>query len=130
MNIEKIINHWINTSDDDFDTMMVLFNSKKYNWALFLGHISVEKLLKAYYVRKNESHAPPIHNLLRIAQKSGIDIPEKYADWLDTITFFNINTRYDDYKKEFYDLCTKEFTENWIEKIKEIRKWIKEKLKT
>ncbi len=125
---QKIINHWLNTSDEDFETMHFLFQSKKYNWALFIGHISVEKLLKAYYVKKKGKHAPPIHNLLRIAEKGGLEINEEYADWLDTVTLFNINARYDDYKREFYNQCTKEFTDIWIERIKELRIWIKRQL--
>ncbi len=128
INIEKIVNHWIKTSDEDFDTMNFLFQSKKYNWALFLGHISTEKLLKAYFVKIKNKHSPPIHNLLRIAEKSGIELNENYADWLDAISLFNINARYDDYKREFYNQCTKDFSELWIKRINEIRKWIKEKL--
>ena len=61
-------------------------------------------------------------------KKSGIELNEEYADWLDAISLFNINARYDDYKREFYNQCTKDFVELWIERIKEIRKWIKEKL--
>lgn len=53
---------------------------------------------------------------------------EDYADWLDEITTFNLNARYDDYKKEFYKLCTQEFAQNWIEKIKILRLWIREML--
>ena len=49
-------------------------------------------------------------------------------DWLDKITSFNLNARYDDYKREFYSLCSKEFTKEWIDKIKIIRSWIKQKL--
>ena len=33
--IDKHIKHWRESSDDDFNTMLVLFRSKKYNWALF-----------------------------------------------------------------------------------------------
>ncbi len=128
LNIEKIANHWIKTSDEDFDTMKLLFHSKKYTWALFLGHISTEKLLKAYYVKVNRKHSPPIHNLLRIAEESGLKVSDEYSDWLDTISLFNINARYDDYRREFYNQCTEDFTKLWIERIKEIRKWIKEKL--
>ena len=128
IDVEKIVNHWIKTSDEDFDTMNFLFQSKKYNWALFLGHISTEKLLKAYFVKHKKKHSPFIHNLLRIAEKSGIELNEEYIDWLDAISLFNINARYDDYKREFYNQCTKEFTELWIERINEIRKWIKAKL--
>ncbi len=125
---EKTVNHWIKTSDDDFETMKILFSSGKYNWALFMGHITVEKLLKAYFVKTKGKHAPPVHNLLRIAEKSDLELSEKYSDWLDSLTLFNINARYDDYKKEFLNQCTKEFTENWMKRISEIREWIKEKL--
>ena len=125
LDIDKIVKHWIETSDEDFTTMLNLFESKSYGWALFLGHISVEKLLKGYFVVKKEKHAPFTHNLYRLAELSELEISEEQADWLDKITSFNLNARYDDYKREFNNLCTIEFTENWIEKI---RLWIKQKL--
>ena len=125
---EKIITHWINTSDEDFSTMNSLFQLKTYHWALFMGHISTEKLLKAYYVKVKHKHSPPIHNLLRIAEKSELLVTEEYADWLDTISLFNINARYDDFKREFYKQCSEEFTRLWIERIKELREWIKQRL--
>ncbi len=128
INVEKIVNYWKTTSDEDFKTMLSLYDSKTYHWALFLGHISTEKLLKAYYVQAMKKHAPPIHNLYRIAELSGLDFTEEYADWFDTITSFNINARYDDFKREFYKQCTGEFAGLWIERIKEIRKWINQKL--
>ncbi len=128
VDIEKIVNHWLKTSDEDFSTMNSLFHSKTYHWALFLGHISTEKLLKAYFVKINKKHSPPIHNLLRIAEKFELELTEEYEDWLDTISLFNINARYDDFKREFYKQCTKEYTQIWIERINEIREWIKEKL--
>ncbi len=125
---EKIVNHWIETSENDFQTMHMLHNSKSYSWALFLGHISVEKLLKAVYVNKFEKHAPFTHNLYRLAEQIDLELTDEYADWLDEITSFNLNARYDDWKKEFHKLCTSEYTANWIEKITTLRIWIKEKL--
>jgi HEPN domain-containing protein len=44
---QKLIDFWVAASDEDFDTMHVMFRSKKHHWALFIGHLSVEKLLKA-----------------------------------------------------------------------------------
>ena len=128
LDVEKIKIHWIETSDDDFKTMNKLFESKSYNWALFVGHISVEKLLKALYVKVLGKHAPAIHNLYRLAELCETELSDEYSDWLDTITSFNINARYDDYRKEFYNLCTREYTESWIGKMKELRKWIKKML--
>ena len=126
--VEKIKNHWIETSCDDFKTMNELFKSKSYNWALFVGHISVEKLLKALYVKLHLKHAPLIHNLYRLAELCGIELTDEYSDWLDTMTSFNINARYDDYRKEFYNLCTLEYAELWVARIKELREWIKRML--
>ena len=125
INKENVIKHWISTSEEDLETMIQLYNNKNYSWSLFLGHISTEKLLKAYYVKKHSRHAPFTHNLYRIAELSNLEISDEQADLLDKITTFNINARYDDYKREFYSLCTKEFTEEWIENIKKIQQWIK-----
>ncbi len=128
LDIKKVKKHWIETSDDDFETMLKLYNSQSNSWALFLGHITIEKLLKALYVKTFGEHAPFTHNLYRLAELIGLDMTDEYADWLDEITSFNINARYDDYKKEFSKLCTPEYTTIWVERIKTIRKWIKEKL--
>ncbi len=128
MKSQKFINHWIISANDDFETMQILFRSKRYTWALFLGHITLEKLLKAYYISVHHKHAPPIHNLLRLAEKSNLEIPEKYIDWLDNITLFNLNARYDDYKREFYNQCTPKYTELWIQRITEIKNWLLKKL--
>jgi hypothetical protein len=41
-----------------------------------------------------------------------LDLPANYDEWLDEITTFNINARYDNYKQDFHKLCTEEFTKN------------------
>lgn len=125
---EKIINYWLESSDNDFSTMENLFHSKDYNWALFLGHLVIEKLLKALYVKKTENHALFSHDLLRLALKCNIELTTDQKDSLDTITTFNINTRYDNYKKSFYQLCSPDFTAQWLQTIKELRQWLKKKL--
>jgi len=128
INTTESIKHLINTSEDDFRTMLILFESKSYNWALFLGHISVEKLLKALYLKTHGQHAPFTHNLYRLAELCDIKLTNEYSYWFDKITSFNINARYNDHKKEFYSQCTPEFTEYWINIIKTLREWIKQML--
>lgn len=58
IDVDRIIKHWIETSEEDFKTMLTLYEAKSYSWALFIGHISTEKLLKALYVKrlKNMPH--------------------------------------------------------------------------
>ena len=109
IDIDKIISHWIITSDDDYETMKHLYNSKDYHWALFIGHIVIERLIKVIVVKKTNNHSPFTHDLRRLAKLSQIDFNKEYLAWLDTITTFNLNTRYDSYKQAFYKKCTKEF---------------------
>jgi HEPN domain-containing protein len=106
-----------------------MYKTKHFDWALFMGHLSIEKLLKALYLKNTvENHPPLIHDLRRLAEKSNLTLTEDQQILLDTISRFNIRTRYDDYKQSFYKLCTIEFTNEWIAKINECRTWIKQML--
>jgi hypothetical protein len=66
--------------------------------------------------------------LRRLAKISDLEIDNEKMKWLDAITTFNLNARYDDYKQEFYKKCTKEYTAVWINNIKSMHLWIKKKL--
>ena len=85
----------------------------------------IEKLLKAYYVMNRNDHPPFIHNLLRLAEISGIELTEDQKLFFATVTAFNINSRYNDYKMSFKKQCTLEYTTDWINQLKTRRAWIK-----
>jgi HEPN domain-containing protein len=123
-NKKKQIKYWLESSDYDYKTMLALYDSKRYSWSLFIGHLVIEKLLKAYFVKVNSDYPPLIHNLLRLAEKSDIELTDSHKEKLVTITAFNINARYDDFKMSFNRRCTPSFTKEWIEHIKELRIWI------
>lgn len=125
---DRIINHWIESSEKDFKAMIDLYQTQNNNWALFMGHLVIEKLLKAVYVKSKGEFPPMIHDLRRICEKADIELDLSHQILLDSISRFNINARYDDYKQSFYQLCTDSFTEEWIDKIKDCRLWIKAKL--
>jgi HEPN domain-containing protein len=125
---EEFIAYWINSSDRDYQTMIHLFEKQDYTWALFIGHLVIEKLLKALYITKHSDNPPFIHDLVRLAEKCGLELDEAQKDTLDTVTTFNIRARYDDYRLEFYKKCTKDFTWQWIESIKDFRAWLKANL--
>jgi len=122
---DEMISYWINSSDRDYQVMVDLFEKGHYTWALFMGHLVIEKLLKAIYSQKYTKNPPLIHDLLRLAEKCGLDPEEEQKDIFDTVTIFNIQARYDDYKLEFYHKCTKDFTDKWIHSIEELRSWLK-----
>jgi len=123
---EEMITHWIRSADRDYNAMNHLYEKGDYTWSLFIGHLMIEKLLKALFTFKHSDNPPFIHDLFRLAEKCDIELAENQKDILDTITTFNIRARYDDYKMEFYNKCTKDFSKEWINRIKEFRRWLKE----
>lgn len=124
MNNIDLMNYWIESSEEDYNVMNVLHCNKKNSYCLFFGQMVIEKLLKALYAKNNkrEPHAPKTHDLLYLAEKMNLDVTEKQAKALVEITRFNLNTRYDDYKREFYNQCTDEYTEKQIKKIEEVKR--------
>lgn len=124
MNKQEQINYWVETSNQDYNTMQHLYESKDYSWCLFIGHLVIEKLLKAMCVKNIEETVPKTHDLLRLADKSNLQTSDEQKDYLDLFTTFNINARYPDFKQSFNKKCTSEFTSNSVEKIKELRQWL------
>lgn len=130
MNFKELTEYWIDTAEKDYVTMYNLYKSEDYHWALFMGHLVLEKLLKACYVKIMEEHAPRVHDLLRLANLCKLEFDDEMADYLDIITTFNINARYPDLKQAFYKKCTQEFAVQNITKIEEVRAWLNEILQT
>lgn len=126
----NLMKYWIESSDRDYESMKKNFEIKQFTWALFIGHLTIEKLLKGLYAKNNVDSPYTIksHNLLSLAQKCNIELTDEQVEKLKIITQFNISTRYEDYKNEFYDICTEEYATEQINNIEEVRKWLKELL--
>lgn len=128
MKNEDLIKYWIEASQIDFQAMQNLFNSGDFIWSLFLGHLVIEKLLKALIVYTDNEYVPKIHDLNKLAKAAGLQLDESKKNLFDIITSFNIEARYPDYKREFYNKSDFKFTSGFIEKIKETRLWLLELL--
>ena len=129
MTKDEIINYWVSSSDKDLRVMGSLFKNGHHGWALFLGHLVLEKLLKAIYVKNVNVNIPFTHDLAKLSEKAGLLLTEDQKDLLDEVTTFNIKARYPDYKGRFYKKATKRFAQDYISKIKDFRKWLKKRVK-
>ncbi len=124
MDKRQHIEYWLNSAEHDLDVGETLFQNRKYDWCLFIGHLVIEKVLKAFYVRDTDESPPWIHNLVRLAENTTLSLSDEQKQFLMEINRFNIEARYPDYKRDFYKLCTREFTEEYFTKIKEMYKWL------
>jgi len=90
----------------------------------FFSHLFLEKALKALVVKRTGQHALPIHNLTRLAAYAKLKLSQKRKGELKEITSFNLEARYNSYKREFYKKATREFTKKWFKTCKEIYSWL------
>ncbi len=131
MDKEEHVRYWINSAKHDLDVAETLFQSGKYDWCLFIGHLVLEKMLKALFVKIHGNKLPPrIHNLVRLAELCNISLTKEQELFFDKVSDFNIEIRYPDYKRKFYEECTHDFTWKYFTKIKEVYRWFHSLLKS
>lgn len=50
MTKEEHIEYWLTTAQHDMESASSMLDSKHFDWSLFVGHLALEKLLKAHWV--------------------------------------------------------------------------------
>lgn len=128
MQIEEVIKYWLTCAEDDKRVAKHLFEKGDYAYALFFGHLYLEKLLKAIVVKVTGTQAPAIHNLRVLSEKAKLPVSNEQLEFLIKVQEYNLRARYPDFKFDFKKRCTKEFTQKELEGIVEFGKWLKEKI--
>jgi len=129
MNHEELIEYWRLEAEDSLRVAGHLFEKGDYSYALFFGHLAVEKIIKAVFVQNTGEDVPRSHNLLRLAKAAKIEVTASQQHKLVRITAFNLEARYPDYKREFRKKCTREFSEKEMQTVREVFSWLKSMLK-
>ena len=128
MDIQKHIDYWLDSADRDIKVAEDLFRIGYFNYSLFIGHLALERILKGLYTKRFNSVPPKTHNLVFLLEKIELKISNEVKQFLLEANAFNIETRYSDYKSDFYKKCTKEFASENLAKIKDIYEWIKKQI--
>lgn len=118
------VQYWLESSEDDWKVANYLLEKGDYSYSLFFGHLTIEKILKAIYVNKLREIPPYTHRLVYLAEKVSLSLSESQLELLETVTDFNMEARYPDEKFSFKKRCTKDFTEKYLIKIREMKKWL------
>jgi hypothetical protein len=62
--------------------------------------------------------------LFNLAKSAGVDLTPEQVAFLDRVTRYNIEARYEDEKLEFRKRCTREFCRAELDAIESFGKWI------
>ncbi len=126
--VDHTVKYWAESAAYDLETGKSLLESKRFPYALFFGHLALEKILKALLVKAMKEHAPYTHSLTFLASKTGVEIPESILDRLAEYTEFHLESRYPDEKKDFYKKCSEEFARKKFTEIEEVYQWLIQRL--
>lgn len=126
----EIVSYWRSLSDEKWETVRALMEKNRHADALFFCHLTLEAELKAAVVSATREHAPFVHDLSKLALLSTLSFSDEQNSELAEVSTFNIAGRYDDIKLMFHKKANKEFTEEHVNQVKELRLWIRKNIQT
>lgn len=129
MNKEEHIKHWQESAEESWDSAIYLAKGKHYSLSLFALHLSLEKLLKALWIKESVIDTPPYtHDLQKLCDELRLEISAEDYDFLSIINSWNIRGRYPDYTKRLYQNATDTYLKEQIGKVEILKKWLEEKI--
>jgi len=94
VDISQQIAYWRTGAGEDWEVARQLVDSAKTRHGLFFAHLALEKLLKAHICKHTGKLAPKLHNLVRLAEMSELELDAEHVDVLAEMNEFNIEGRY------------------------------------
>lgn len=124
--------YWIDEAAESLKTAEVLWNGHRYLESGFFAHLTVEKALKAFYVERRGGIPPKTHNLIVLAQQSGIDaeLTTEQLEIIADLAPLNIESRYPQDREKIFKSTTPDGFMKYIENAREILEWIISRLST
>jgi HEPN domain-containing protein len=122
MTKEEHIEYWLKGARNDWDVALDTFDANHYMHCLFWAHLVLEKIAKAHWVKTHQENYPPrVHKVAWLLEESNIDLGEDMINFLRKFNDFQLSGRYPDYIDNIEKTCTKEFTGEQLEKVKEVK---------
>ena len=123
--------NWLGLSVYDLEVAKDLLKSERYVYAVFMCHLSTEKLLKAAVVEFTEHDPPPkIHGLKRLVEIAGLAVTEEQMKLLVELTDQQQRTRYPEDIVALGKVYTGEYAERLLKQTEEFRAWLEPKIKS
>jgi len=121
----KDFEEWLRQADYDLDTADFMFKGKRYIYAVFMCHLSIEKALKGLFQERLNKIPPKTHNLIYLIKKANIEIPEDMGRFVVKLNQASIVTRYPEDLNLLQSEYTQSVAKEILSKTKEVLTWIK-----
>lgn len=129
MNKQDHIAYWLKSASKDLETMNYLFKGRRYVHTLFFGHLYIEKISKALWVKSNKENYPPkIHNILSILKQAETTLDEVQLLFLLKLNQYQIEGRYPEDIEKLYKITNRPLVNEYLKSIKTIAQCLLNKL--
>lgn len=118
---QKHIEYWRSGANEDWDVAVELVSARRARHGLFFAHLALEKLLKAHVCRTTGDLAPRIHALLRLAERTDLDLSEKQRLFLARFDRYQLEGRYPGPDRDRVDLSS---ARQDLTKAQELFEWL------
>jgi HEPN domain-containing protein len=116
---------WLRQADYDMETAEAMLKSRRYIYAVFMCHLSIEKALKGLYDKDLNDVPPKTHNLIYLLQKIGRKPEQALEMFIAKLNTASIATRYPDELAKIQEAYSEEITLEMLAKSKEVLRWVK-----
>jgi HEPN domain-containing protein len=94
VDIAKQVVYWRDGAQEDWAVARELLDLGRSRHGLFFAHLALEKILKAHVCAKTRELAPRIHNLLILAEMTGLRLSQGHRKTLSALNAFCLAGRY------------------------------------
>lgn len=96
MDVQKQIDYWRQSAEEDIAAARSLMDKKHRRHALFFSHLAIEKMLKAHVTKRTNAVPPRTHSLVRLAEMTGLPFPAEREEFLRMFGVYQLEGRYPD----------------------------------
>ncbi|MDC7126134.1 MAG: HEPN domain-containing protein, partial [Spirochaetales bacterium] len=122
--VKSRVSNWLEHSEYDLETAEAMFSSERYLYVVITLQQTLEKIFKAVFEYKLKN-IPRIHDLARLASSLQLILDDSQNKMLTELSYYYIASRYNERIKTLSSEVTKEKSQFYIERSKEIVKCIK-----
>lgn len=125
---KKVIKNWLSLAEYDFETAKAMLKSGRYLYVAFTCQQTIEKILKAFYVKEKDRTPPYTHNLIKLLNEISLssEIDGDKKKFMETLNSYYVESRYTEEIEEISKLVNSGKAKEIFSKTKELFLWLKE----
>ncbi|MGQ9497419.1 MAG: HEPN domain-containing protein [Desulfotomaculales bacterium] len=111
---------WVAQAEYDLETARAMYSAGRYIYTLFMCHLALEKILKAYVVERTTETPPKTHNLITLLRIGNPRLSKQHREFIAGIAAMGVTTRYPASLSRALKSYTKEVTREFLEQTEEV----------